>query len=167
MPNPSTPQHHNTTTPQHHNTTTPQHHNNVQTIIIINTTTPQKRPTIIIDKNDNTAFLPSFLFAAPAGGRKKMANNHGMTTGVEGVLSRRLDGSDAAAAAAATASIGKLKKGRGQNIVDGNYDVDGVVHVEKVGLKFGRNAVVWGGNNCSEFFSFLFFFSFFLSFLLT
>lgn len=71
-----------------------------------------------------------------------MANNLGATTG-EGVLSR-LDGSDAA--------LGTVK---GRNVADGDYD--GVV--VKVGLKFGRNSVVWGGN-CSEFFFSLFFFSF-------
>lgn len=86
-----------------------------------------------------TTTLPSF--AAAAG----MANNLGATTG-EGVLSR-LDGSDAA--------VGTVK---GQNVADGDYD--GVV--VKVGLKFGRNSVVWGGN-CSEFF-FLFFSSPFFKF---
>lgn len=89
-----------------------------------------------------------------------MANNPGVTTGGKGILSH-LDGSDAAAAA-----IGKVKKaGRGQNfaVVDGDYgdyddNDDGVVvHVKKkLSLKIGRNnAVVWGGGNCSEFFSFL------------
>lgn len=82
-----------------------------------------------------TTTLPSF--AAAAG----MANNPDVTTG-EGALSR-LDGSDAA--------VGKVK---GQNVADGDYD--GVV--VKVGLKFGRNSVVWGGN-CGEIFFF------FLSFL--
>lgn len=76
-----------------------------------------------------TTTLPSF--AAAAG----MTNNLGATTAGEGVLSR-LDGSDAV--------TGKVK---GQNGADG--DNDGVV--VKVGLKFGKQLVLWGGN-CSEFF---------------
>ena len=82
-----------------------------------------------------TTTLPSFAAAA------EMTNNLGATKAGDGVLSR-LDGSDAVA--------GKVK---GQNGADGDND-DVVV---KVGLKFGKQSVLWGGN-CSEFLSLFFFF---------
>lgn len=87
--------------------------------------------TQIMQVPTTTTTLPSFAAAA------RIANNLDATTS-ERVISR-LDGSDA--------MLGKVK---GQNGADGHYD--GVV--VKVGLKFGKNSVAWGGN-CSEFFLFL------------